>query len=218
MPSNSKDMQKRFEEDTRGHSMKIHHDDGIYRHVEFSRNGSSIYRFDLVTWPGYLSVSGDMGEWVFTRIHDMFDFFVSRDAGINPRYWSEKLAMGAGGSGRDKHCLEFDDDAFAKELDEWHESWLEDEEHDANEIEDVKQRISELKREHFSDSQEAYNAVFESDIPGLYAYELFESNSCERYSHHYLWICYAVAWGIERYKGQRLANKAIDKFLSIRGV
>lgn len=42
MAGNSKDMQKRFEEDTRGHSMKIHHDDGIYRHVEFSRNGSSI--------------------------------------------------------------------------------------------------------------------------------------------------------------------------------
>lgn len=165
-----------------------------------------------------LSVSGDMGESVFTRIHDMFNFFVSRDAGINPCYWSEKLAMGAGGSGRDKHCLEFDDDAFAKELDEWHESWLEDGVHNASEIEDMAQRISNLKQEHFSNSQAAYNAVFDSDIPGLDAYQLFESNSCERYSHHYLWICYAVAWGIERYKGQKLANKAMDKFLSIRGV
>ena len=28
--------------------------------------------FDIVTWPGYLCYSGDMGCFVFTRLPDMF--------------------------------------------------------------------------------------------------------------------------------------------------
>lgn len=72
--SHDKDVLNRFLINTANHTMKIHRDDGIYRHLEFSRNGSNSYRFDLVTWPGYLCVTGDMGTWTFSRIADMFDF------------------------------------------------------------------------------------------------------------------------------------------------
>ncbi|HFT6589230.1 TPA: hypothetical protein ACGRNI_002931 [Klebsiella pneumoniae] len=53
--SHDKDVLNRFLINTADHTMKIHRDDGIYRHLEFSRNGSNSYRFDLVTWPLYLS-------------------------------------------------------------------------------------------------------------------------------------------------------------------
>jgi hypothetical protein len=101
--------------------MKVHRDDGIYRHLKFSRNGSNSYRFDLVTWPGYLSVTGDMGTWTFGRIADMFDFHgqpfrAARKFLINPGYWSEKFEAGAGRGRRESPCFEFDAQAFDRGL------------------------------------------------------------------------------------------------------
>lgn len=80
-----------FEHDTADHVMRVLHDDGLYRHLWFGRPGSSFYHFALVTWPGYLAIVGDMGDYVFRRIEDMFDFFAADREGINPSYWSQKL-------------------------------------------------------------------------------------------------------------------------------
>jgi hypothetical protein len=91
---------ERFASDTAGHQMIVKRDDGLYRHLRFvhhrlcndtvMRPGHSFYWFDVITWPGTLTVNGDCGTFVFSRITDMFEFFRSR-YGINPQYWSEKL-------------------------------------------------------------------------------------------------------------------------------
>lgn len=123
--SHDKDVLNRFLINTANHTMKVHRDDGIYRHLEFSRNGSNSYRFDLVTWPGYLCVTGDMGTWTFSRITDMFDFFTASHFGrqesflINPGYWSEKFESGAGRGRRESPCFEFDAQAFDRGLQQW---------------------------------------------------------------------------------------------------
>jgi hypothetical protein len=74
------------------HEMKIIHADGVFRHVRFARPGTGIDSFTLTTWPGYLCIAGDIGTYVFRRLHDMFEFFRSPRAGlrINPGYWAEK--------------------------------------------------------------------------------------------------------------------------------
>lgn len=51
------------------------HEDGIYRHIRFRQPGTMCMHFDLITWPGYLCYTGDMGTYVFTRLADMFEFF-----------------------------------------------------------------------------------------------------------------------------------------------
>jgi hypothetical protein len=91
---------ERFAGDTAGHQMIVKHDDGLYRHLRFMhhhlcndavmRPGPSHYWFDLVTWPGTLTINGDCGTFVFSRVTDMFEFFRSK-YGINPQYWAEKL-------------------------------------------------------------------------------------------------------------------------------
>ena len=43
-----------------GKTMSIERDDGLYRHLRFKSSGTNTYYFDLVTWPGYLTVTGDM--------------------------------------------------------------------------------------------------------------------------------------------------------------
>ena len=90
------DTSTRFLLDTAFHRLEIIRDDGLYRHLRMKQPGTSCYYFDIITWPGYLTVTGDMGTWTFSRIADMFDFFGPWQDGINTGYWSEKLEAGAG--------------------------------------------------------------------------------------------------------------------------
>jgi hypothetical protein len=66
---------ERFEQETAEHEMTVLRDDGLYRHLRFQRPGTSIYWFDLVTWPGRLVICGDCGDLMFSRLRDMFEFF-----------------------------------------------------------------------------------------------------------------------------------------------
>src|ERR1700722_10858892 len=91
-----------FLKDVANHKMTVLLDSGIYRHVEFKKPGRCDMWFDLITWPGCLTVRGDMGTWTFARVEDMFKFFRSNPnkLEINADYWSEKLCTGVHG-GRD---------------------------------------------------------------------------------------------------------------------
>ena len=92
--------EKRFLGDVVTHEMEVIRDDGVHRHIRFKHPNTSCMHFDLITWPGYLCYTGDMGTYVFARLRDMFEFFrtdsnvVLRDGktlAINPHYWGEKL-------------------------------------------------------------------------------------------------------------------------------
>lgn len=83
-----------FLADVAHHQLTVLRDDGLYRHLRFSKPGSNDMRFDVVTWPGFLAYSGDMGCFVFERLDDMLAFFRRPYTGpgltINERYWAEK--------------------------------------------------------------------------------------------------------------------------------
>jgi hypothetical protein len=85
------DPQSILEAATRNHQMTVLRDDDVYRHVRFQEPGTSIWHFDLVTWPGHLVITGDLEDFHFARIRDMFEFFRNPVGCINPGYWSEKL-------------------------------------------------------------------------------------------------------------------------------
>lgn len=70
------EIDSRFLIDTAFHRLEIIRDDGLYRHLRMQQPGNSCYYYDVITWPGYLTVTGDMGTWTFSRIADMFDFLV----------------------------------------------------------------------------------------------------------------------------------------------
>ncbi|MFV8173755.1 hypothetical protein [Mycolicibacterium peregrinum] len=76
---------------TRNHQMTVLRDDGLYRHIRFQEPGTSIWYWDLVTWPGHLVITGDLEDFHFARTADMFAFFRSSVGYINPSYWAEKL-------------------------------------------------------------------------------------------------------------------------------
>ncbi|SDX89545.1 hypothetical protein SAMN05444336_11285 [Albimonas donghaensis] len=70
------------------HVMTIEQDDGVHRCIHFGRPGASAYSYRLVTWPGHLAISGDLEDFTFSRLLDMFEFF--RHDRPNYSYWAQK--------------------------------------------------------------------------------------------------------------------------------
>lgn len=203
------------------HSLSVVRDDGVYRHLRFQRPGTNSYYFDLVTWPGYLTVTGDMGTWTFSRTEDMFEFFTSAHFGkresfqINPGYWSEKFEAGTGHGHHETPCYEFDEDSFDECLQEWLTAYLEgcDDEDDAQQ---AKESIEELTGNGYRTEQDAFYALKDACFPrNVSTYEIAEGmGQTMTYSFHYLWICYAIVWGIERYRTTKLVDNAMTTFLA----
>jgi hypothetical protein len=179
-----------FLECVKDHKIKIIRDDGLYRHIELrNKNGSFNQYFHLITWPGYLAYTGDMGCFVFSRIDDMFSFFRGND--INPGYWAEKVeAENIHGGIREFSVEEFRNAVLAETR-----SYLEIEEVD--EIpEDIMDEIEPLLEA--SDECECVSAMRDFDSE-LITFTDFWENSLTRGTYHYKWACYAIQWAIQKY-------------------
>lgn len=70
------------------HAMTIILDQGLYRHLRFRKTSTTEYWFDIITYPGSLVFTGDMGTMVFSRNDDMLEFF--HGDYVNVGYWLEK--------------------------------------------------------------------------------------------------------------------------------
>lgn len=88
-------VRARFLAEVGKHKLTILHDDGLYRHLYVGQPGTGIWSWSVVTWPGHIAVTGDIGEgYTFTRLEDMFEFFrrnPNQLDTINSDYWAEKL-------------------------------------------------------------------------------------------------------------------------------
>ncbi|WP_102157668.1 hypothetical protein [Zhihengliuella halotolerans] len=82
------DILRRAKSNFANHVMIVEHDDGVHRHLVFRQPGTSFYGFEIITWPGGLTITGDMSTMVFRRLNDMIEFF-DPDY-VNVQYWLEK--------------------------------------------------------------------------------------------------------------------------------
>jgi hypothetical protein len=185
-----------FLKDVAEHQMTVCLDSGVHRHLRFAKQGTSSRWFDIVTWPRFLTIAGDMGCWTFSRVPDMFNFFRSpKELSINPSYWSEKLQNGVHG-GCDS-CKVFDAELFGAELLEQVSHAL-DNEQLAEVTEDVKEAVFCHETQH-----ELISAA--ADFHHIFADgSTFEFDTCElpdgkTYSYHFLWCLYAIVWGIQQW-------------------
>lgn len=105
-----------FTKDISTHAMTVLLYNGLYRHAKFKKPTDSWHHwFEIITWPGCLTINGDMGTWTFSRIEDMFSFFRCRNGlSINPAYWAEKLQSGSSGGYR--QAKEFSMEDFSERL------------------------------------------------------------------------------------------------------
>ncbi len=190
---------ERFKRDIRDHRMTIIRDDDVHRHIQFKRPNTSCYYFDIITWPGYLAISGDCGSYTFARIRDMFEFFSdeSRDPYfINPSYWGEKLQS------VDRHggYQEFSGEKLA----EIFKSWMD--EHDFDDDE-AKGRLKAALDwhdwgrgvENYGDAIHAISEISsEADYPGFQIDELWDYRT-DDFTFRYIWCIRAIRWAVCQY-------------------
>lgn len=207
--------QEEFLKNVAKHQMHILRNDGMYRHIRFKREDTMCMYFDLVTWPGYLAYSGDMGCFVFSRIEDMFEFFRadrthSKDDGnlkINLGYWSEKLQAVDGGINSSSGAKEFSTESFIKMIHEWRISWIREYRYILSK-KDRRELWDKVTEEVLSKADDggirAYDAAygFSYQIKGqlhpIQFDDLWDHN-CDEYTYRFIWCCYALAWGIKQY-------------------
>jgi hypothetical protein len=218
-----------FENDTTDHQMTVLHDDGLYRHLRFKKSGTGMYWFDIVTWPGALTINGDMGTYTFSRDSDMFEFFRAGSRyGINPDYWAEKIRCGQSAS-RD-HVKEYSEDAFrehvAHHLDAVFDGYLDDlADNDGRELwpglaDELTDRLVENDDTYYEDGARQALADFEYTVTGhggvqtgrsgrrIFTFDDTWEWDLRDYAYPYLWCCHAILWGIRQYDASRVGAVA----------
>jgi hypothetical protein len=196
------DLSERFRADTANHVLTVLRDDGIYRHLRLAAPRSNTYWFDLVTWPGHLAITGDMDCFVFARTKDMFEFFRSGH-GINPMYWGEKVIGGAGVKG-------YSEARFRQIVTEYVDDVEAD--HPAGLRAAVQAEVLDDPDIYYeAGARQAVEAFeFEGAAKGIVAGLKFRFEDTWEWdlqedTHHFLWCCHAIKWGIAQYDAARVA-------------
>jgi hypothetical protein len=196
-----------FLKDVANHSMTVLLDQGVYRHLSFSNNGSFNQKFDIVTWPGFLAYSGDMGCFVFSRLNDMFGFFRNdkdkKELQINPSYWGEKL-QSVDRDGYHPGYKEYSPEKFKERVDEQVEEWIEENELNETQKDALRESIKEDVLYYADDGEyEALEVLrdFCLEMDGDFCFEFSDTWEWDLkdYTYRYIWCLYALVWSIEKY-------------------
>lgn len=189
----------KFLKDIATHQMAVLRDDGLHRHLQFRRPGTYCMGFDIVTWPGYLAYTGDMGCFVFTRIADMFEFFrTDRVHGkqdgnlhINRSYWAEKCVA------QDRNGLKtYSPEVFHRAV----LDYLKGRELPPG----TRAKVRDEVLSHADDGElAAMQAATDFEHEGFTFSDFWETDLRE-YTYHYVWCCYALAWAIEKYDSAKV--------------
>jgi hypothetical protein len=182
--------QAQFLKDVANHEMFIKLDQGVYRHIVFQQpKNSFVYRFEIVTTPWRLMITGDMGTWVFARLDDMFEFFRTDGGKINKSYWAEKLQNGTHGCS--DAAKVYDGDTYKTRV-----LWS----LDNYDLSTAKKRAirRELQQWDFDDEHWIISQLRDFSFDGFQFQDIWEIDM-KTYSYHFVWCCYAIAWAIQRY-------------------
>ncbi len=185
-------------------------DNGVYRHLRCKQPGSSNYWFDIITAPGILVFTGDMGGFTFRRIEDMLGFFRRPDGIINPDYWSEKVEAEC----RTDRVEQFSEDKFKQIVGEYTREWIRDRRADCTRVE--RRALWEAIKDEVLSADPDGNGVLMFDAANDFKHKLnsqcefwfqdFWDRNFNDYSYRFIWCCRAIVWAIAQYDAQRAAK------------
>lgn len=207
-----------FAKDTEHHVMEVIRDDGVNRHIRFRAPGTMCMHFDLITWPGALCYTGDMGTYVFRRLEDMFEFFRTDSGRINLGYWSEKLiAMDCNGRQSGNSVEEFSEERFTEVVKEYLGNWIRDSKREGRLTKEERRSLWEAVYDDVLgkvDEGGDRALIAANDFCWMpdrfygkrergYSFEDMFEHSFTECTHQFVWCCLAIAWGIQVYDKQR---------------
>lgn len=182
-------VKTRFDEDIKKHVITMKHDDGLYKHYLCQRPNDCFEWFEIITWPGKLCISGDMGSFLFARTENMVNFMSDH---IRSRsYIAEKCIA------HENKIREFKKDIFYEQLDELIKD-KQSNETTYEEMNEIQEKIDEIK-ESFSYYESEYDAE-----KAMYESELFsdELPDCKYFTYHFLWCLHAIEWFCDNHNKQ----------------
>lgn len=216
---------EQFDKDIAEHVMEVIKDDGVYRHIRFRVPNTMMEHFDLITWPGHLAYAGDMGTYVFSRTHDMFEFFRRPERcryTIDMRYWAEKVQAGDK-AGAGNGVTEFSKAAFDANVRCWVEDYIKTELAEAGELDEVELCTCAMNDLREAVEREVIGAdgndvrcfdaangfrfgAADSEAWSVYYggeqtfdFTDFYEVDCTQYTHRFQWCCFALSWAIQTY-------------------
>lgn len=198
------DTKERFALDTAEHKMTILHEDGLYRHLRFKKPKTGMYWFDIITWPGALAIRGDMGNYVFARLDDMFEFF--RGHAVNEQYWAEKMIAGPDPMEYDIKRLSRLVMEYVKETDE-----VENEEERERLMDAVKQEILFDERAEYSENEaQCLVRDFAFPLKSGSTFQFYDTWgwSMKEYTLHFRWCLHAIVYAIQTYDTAKKDHEA----------
>jgi hypothetical protein len=192
---------EKFIEDVKNHGIVVLEDHEMYRHLVLTR-GSSVYRYEIITWPGYLCICGDMGTFVFSRIPDMFQFFrlTSKESKINRQYWHEKLDAVDRVDGSKK----YDPDKFKSVIKEYFDEWAEDHAEDAD---SVWKAIEEDVLPSADDGEYCARRAARDFRCKKFEFRNFWETDLTEYTYRFIWCLYAIVYAIQKYDALYCENQ-----------
>lgn len=193
-----------FSRDIDRHQMQVIRDEGVNRHLRFKRPGTMCMHFDILTWPGYLCYTGDMGSYLFRRLDDMFEFFRggsgSKPYRIDLRYWAEKLEAADKSDG----ISAFSADSFKAEVRDYFEQATDDDDdwpaqRKAALWDEIESQV--LGRDWEGSADLAFQRLHDFEHDGFRFTDW--DRECKEYSHRFRWCCHALVWAIATYDASR---------------
>jgi hypothetical protein len=207
-----------FTRDIAEHKMTIIRDNGVDRHIRFSRPDSGIFRFDLVTWPGHLCYTGDMGTYVFSRVRDMFQFFRGdrdRPYQISFSYWAEKV-LGADRDG----VKEFRPENFERAVKGDLRYWIQNNRHSTSpeERRELWDAVIDevIGAEDDCKLRAAHDFTHRVNKKLTFTFNDFFEHDTDRFTYRFLWCCHALEWAIRTYDEAK--RTVVDGAVSQGGV
>lgn len=209
-----------FLKDVQSHQIHVYKDDGVYRHVRFRKPDSFDQMFEMITWPGGLCYTGDMGTFVFERLEDMFWFFRSKspaDARLDQipyGYWAEKVC----GANAREGLEEFDETRWRDAVKSYLRGWMRS--HRAETTAEARAELWERVQDEVlnvdGDSQGVRQMVathdFSARVEGVqrpFYFVDFHETRVSRFTDRFIWCCLALRWGVHQYD-QYLTNKKVS--------
>lgn len=188
----SEPLQEHFKKDTKDHVLQIVKDEGLHRHLVWSRPNSSIFKVELITWPHGMTVTGDMGT--FTVGHPSVADILGWFDGCTDYVYSNIRCHGAG------HDIKEFDKNEAREylqslIKEVEEDMFECDMSDQERLSDVKDRVEIASMYLDGHPEDVFYSEFLQQFP-----DEWESIPFQKFTRRHQWRCLAVEAIREAYK------------------
>jgi hypothetical protein len=184
--------------DVTNHKLTVRLDSGVYRHLVFRQPSNSWNMwFEIITWPGSLTIHGDMGTWSFSRVNDMFTFFRSGQLRINASYWCEKISSESRFGGPSE---KFNADTFKVNVLSSLDGYGLSDQQKADIVEALEEEV--FGEEDESAARRALSDFKHEDFTFSDSWEI----GGKGYAYHYLWCLHAIVWGIQQYDARADAS------------